>query len=172
MFHRYWVGDVSGVDVLVKFFGVDDCSAAEGNGVKLSGAEGGGKLFVSKNGAEVVWVDCSVVATSLFRVDVPTSCQGVGLGAKLAGVEVNDKVELAEVLGPSSLSAVEELGRCEIFEVLVIGDDVNRRRGTFKVVTPNAESFEDCVEFFVVDVIVELGRIELARMESHRMDLS
>ena len=36
----------------------------------------------------------SIVAASLLRVDVPSSSQSVRFGSELAGVEMDDKVEL------------------------------------------------------------------------------
>ena len=42
------------------------------------------------------------------------------------------------------LSSSEEFGGHKIFEIFVVGDDVNQRSQTFKVVSPNFEGFEDC----------------------------
>ena len=41
------------------------------------------------------------------------------------------------------LSSSEEFGGREIFEIFVVGDDVDRRSWTFKVVSPDFEGFED-----------------------------
>lgn len=159
---RYRIGGIGGADVEMEFLGVYECCTAEGDRVELGGAEGSRQLFLGEHRAEVVGVDCCVVATSLFRVDVPTSCQGIGFGAKLARTEADDEVELAEELRPTSLSAVEEFGRRKIFQIFVVGDDVDRCRGAFEVMTSNAERLEDSEKFLVVDVIVELGGVEFA----------
>ena len=41
------------------------------------------------------------------------------------------------------LSLSEEFGGREIFEIFVVGDDVNWRSRTFEVVSPDFEGFED-----------------------------
>jgi len=69
---------------------------------------------------------------------------------------------LAEVFGPSSLTTVEKFGGGKIFKVLVVCYDVNDRSGTFKVVSPDPEHFEDGVEFLVVDVVVEFSGVEFS----------
>jgi hypothetical protein len=46
------------------------------------------------------------------------------------------------------------LSRCEVLEVVVIGDDEGRVGNAFQVGTPLSEGFVYREEFFVVDVIV------------------
>ena len=46
---------------------------------------------------EIVWVYTGIVASSLFRVDVPSSRPGVGLGAQVARVETDGEVELTGI---------------------------------------------------------------------------
>jgi hypothetical protein len=79
---------------------------------------------------------------------------------------------LAEVLGPSSLSAIEKFGGGKIFEIFVIRDDVDWCRGTLEIVAPDSECFEDSIKFFVVDVVVELGRVEFLGVECYRVNFS
>ena len=38
----------------------------------------------------------------------------------------------------------ERFDGCKIFEIFVIGDDVNQRSWTFQEVSPDFEGFEDC----------------------------
>ena len=52
------------------------------------------------------------------------------------------------------MSASEEFSGREVFEVLVIGNDFDRRRETFEIMTPLFESCEDREEFFVVDFVI------------------
>ncbi len=52
------------------------------------------------------------------------------------------------------LVAVQKLSCGKIFEIFVVGDDVNGSHGTFKVVAPNVEHFVDSEELLVVDVVV------------------
>ena len=56
-----------------------------------------------------MWVNFGIVVNPLFSIDVPSSSKSIRLCAKLPGLEVDDEVELAEVLGPTSLMAVENL---------------------------------------------------------------
>ena len=41
------------------------------------------------------------------------------------------------------MSSGEKFGGREIFEIFVVGDDVDRRSWTFEVVSPNFEGFEN-----------------------------
>ena len=41
------------------------------------------------------------------------------------------------------MSLGEQFGGCDIFEIFVVGDNVDQRSWTFKVVSPNFEDFED-----------------------------
>ena len=41
------------------------------------------------------------------------------------------------------LSSDEKFGGCKIFEIFVIGDDINWRSWTFEVVSPDFEGFKD-----------------------------
>jgi hypothetical protein len=54
----------------------------------------------------------------------------------------------------------------------MVGDDINWSRRSFEIVTPDAEGFEDCEKFLIVYIVVELCRIEFARMEGHRVNFS
>ena len=48
-------------------------------------------------------IDVSVVLIFLFRVDVPVSSEGIRLSSEVSMVEMNNKVELGEELGPAGL---------------------------------------------------------------------
>ena len=91
-----------------------------------------------------MWVDGRVVASSLFRIDIPSSCQCIRFGAESTGTETDDKVELRKVFGPLDLVVSEEFGCGKIFQVFVVSDNVDCFRGAFKVMVPGLESFEDC----------------------------
>ena len=67
------------------------------------------------------------------------------------------------------MAAVENLGGREILQVLVVGDDVDGGARTVKVVAPDAERFKDGEEFLVMDIVVELRRVERAGVESDRV---
>ena len=53
---------------------------------------------------------------------------------------MDDEVELQQIFGSLDLSYGEEFCDCKIF---VVGDNVNWRSQTFKVVLPNFEGFID-----------------------------
>ena len=58
-------------------------------------------------------------------------------------METDDEVELDEIFRPLHLAAVQEFCRGEVFEVLVIGDDIDGSCGTFEVVMPDLEGLVD-----------------------------
>ena len=55
-------------------------------------------MFLYKDWAEVVQIDMSIVLISFFRVDIPTSTEGIRLSSKAFRAEANDKVELRKEL--------------------------------------------------------------------------
>ena len=85
-----------------------------------------------------------IVAASLLRVDIPSSSQSVGFGSESAREEMDDEVELQHIFKPLNLLSGEEFGGRKIFKIFVVGDDIDWRSQTFKVVSPNFEGFEDC----------------------------
>ena len=58
-------------------------------------------------------------------------------------MEVDDEVELGKIFRPLRLAAVQEFCCGEVFEVLVISDDIDGSHGTFEVVMPDSEGFID-----------------------------
>jgi hypothetical protein len=88
-------------------------------------------------------VDTGVVAISPFRIDIKSAGKGIGFGTKLSGAETDDKVEGGEELRPSGLAAGKEFGGGEVFQIFVIGYNVDGVGATFKVVSPGSEGFVD-----------------------------
>jgi hypothetical protein len=84
-----------------------------------------------------------VAVAPLFKIDVPSSSKSVRLRPEFPRSKANCEVELGEVFRPASLSASQELGRREVFQVLVIGNNVDSFRGTFEVVSPLLEGFKN-----------------------------
>ena len=115
-------------------------------------------------------IHAGVAATPLFRVDVPSSSQSVRFCTELTRTETDDEIKSGEKLGPASLATGKEFSSAEIFQVLVVGDDVDRRRSSLKVVAPSLESFKNCQEFLIVDVVVEFGGGKRPGVESDRMN--
>ena len=116
-------------------------------------------------------IDASVVLISLFGVDVPASSEGIRLGSEASGSEMNNEVELGEELRPAGLPPSQELGGYEVFQVLVVGDDVNRSCGAFKIVAPGPKSLMDSEELLVMGVIVELRSGQSPGIVGDRPDL-
>ena len=114
----------------------------------------GCKLFLSKDGLEVVRVDCGVASIPPFRIDVPLSSESIRFCAEPTRAEPDDKVELKEVLGPPHLPPGQYLGSGKILKVFMIHNNINRVGWTFQIVLPNLESFKDGKQFLVMCVIV------------------
>jgi len=52
------------------------------------------------------------------------------------------------------LLAVRGLGLSKVGKVLMVGEDLNRKRGAVAVVLPGLEGMDDGKEFLIVDVMV------------------
>jgi len=63
------------------------------------------------------------------------------------------------------LAVEEDFGGQEVFQVLVICNNVYRTLQSFQVVASSVESFKHCKKLFVVYVIVEFCGLEQARMK-------
>ena len=64
-------------------------------------------MFLHEHGLEVSWIYAGVVASPLFRIDVPSFSKSIGFGTEGSRVESDYEVELAEEFGPLDLSACE-----------------------------------------------------------------
>ena len=91
----------------------------------------------------VLRIDSGIVAIPLFKIDVPSSSKSVGFGSEFSRTEMDDEVKSGEVFGPLCLSTCEDFSCGEVSEILVIGDHIDGVTGTFEVVSPSLESFED-----------------------------
>ena len=56
---------------------------------------------------EVSQIYAGVIASPLFRIDVPPSSKSIGFGTEVSGTESDYEVKLAEEFGPSDLSVGE-----------------------------------------------------------------
>jgi hypothetical protein len=138
----------------VELFNIhDECSSKDGFGHRSS-TNRRSELDFSEYRSEVMWICLGVAAIPLFWVDVPTASKGIGLGSESSGTESDDKVKLGKVFGPSDLSASKEFRSREVFQILVISDDVNWENGTFKIVSPDLKGFENGQKFLIVNVII------------------
>ena len=83
-------------------------------------------MFLSKDGLEVMRVDCGIASIPLFRIDVPSSSESIWFCAEMTRTEPDDKVELEKVLGPPCLPPGQYLGSRKILKVLMIHNNVDR----------------------------------------------
>ena len=134
---------------------------------KDSSSYGGCKLFLSKDGFEVVRVDCGIASISLFSIDVPSSSESIKFGAKTTRVEPDDKVELGEILRPPHLSLDQYLGSRKILKVFMIYNNIDGISQTFQIVLPSLESFKDGKQFLVIYVIIQLHHSESVGVKSN-----
>src|SRR6266540_5546208 len=111
--------------------------------VEFGSVEGCSQLFLAENRLKILRVDSGVVATSLFKVHIPVAGKCIRFGTELPRSEADDEVELGKEFRPLRLVAVQKLSCGEIFEIFVVGDDINGRRGNIKVVVTSAERFID-----------------------------
>ena len=55
-------------------------------------------MFLCEHGSEVSWIYAGVIASPLFRIDIPSSSKSVGFGTEASGTKLDNEVELAEEL--------------------------------------------------------------------------
>lgn len=89
----------------MELFDVHDQTSAEDRKLEVSCAERGRKLFGSEDWSEVMQISLGVAGIPLFKVDVLSSSESVGLGSEPPWAESDNHVEVREVFGPSDLSA-------------------------------------------------------------------
>ena len=108
----------------------------------------------------VLRIDSGIVAIPLFKIDVPSSSKGIGLGSESSRMEMDDEVESRKVFGPTCLSMCEDFGCGEVLEIPVISDHIDRVAETFEIVSPSFECFIDSKELFVVNIVVAFRSME------------
>ena len=77
-------------------------------------------MFLSKDGLEVMRVDCGIASIAPFRIDIPSSSDSIQFCAEITRAEPDDKVELGEVLRLPYLPPGQYLGSREILKVFMI----------------------------------------------------
>ena len=75
-------------------------------------------MFLHEHRSEVSWIYAGIIASPLFRIDVPSSSKSVGFGTKVSGTESDNEVELAEELRPLDLLACEQFSGRKVLKVL------------------------------------------------------
>ena len=74
---------------------------------KVSSTDRRGKMFGGKYRFKIMRIYHGIVATSLFRVDVPSSSYSVQFPTKSARMETDDHVESRKILQPMGLPSGE-----------------------------------------------------------------
>src|SRR3981189_1074826 len=95
-----------------------------------------------------------VVGVVLSASVVGLTREGVGLAHAGPRHVLQRKIEAGEIERPSSLPAIELLRDSEVFEVLVVCEDLNWMVGPFKVVAPFFETSDYRQHLNVVDFVV------------------
>jgi hypothetical protein len=152
------IGWESKDDVLIELFGVKDIDFLEDGFNEREGSEEGIEMFGGEDRLEVVRIHNRVVATPLFRVDIPLSSQCIGFNTELTRTETDDEVEGREKLGPARLAPSEEFHGTEILQIFVVGDDVDWVWSTLEVMAPCPKGLMDRKKFLIMDIVVEFGR--------------
>ena len=127
---------------MLKSFKVHDCGSSEYRGIEYGCLEGGCKLLISEHRSEIVRINSCIIPFPLFRIDVPSSSQCIQFGSEFTRVEMNHE-ELREEFQPMGLSSHQNFGSGKIFEILVICDNINQNRSSFRAMAPQFESLED-----------------------------
>jgi hypothetical protein len=65
---------------------------------------------------------------------------------------------MGQVLCPMGLLVIEKLGQHKIFEVLVIAENLNQVKCSFKLQAPFLKYTDNGYKLFVIDLIVVFGR--------------
>src|SRR6516165_8189134 len=102
--------------------------------------------------------------------EVMASRHGIRLAHGVAGPVDDVEVVVAKQLRPPRLSPVENLGRGEILEILVVRVNREGVGSTLQIRAPFLESDDDGEHLLVVDLVVQLGGRELARIERNGME--
>ena len=129
-------------------------------------------MFLCEHGSEVSWIYAGIIASPLFRVDVPLSSKSVRFGTKVSRMEADDGVELAEEFGPSDLVVGEQFNGRKILKIFMICYHVDWGQRSLKVMTSYFEHFENCKQFFVVDIVVELRQGKSPRVKGNQINFT
>ena len=113
-------------------------------------------MFLCEHGLDISWIYAGIITSPLFRVDIPSSSKSVGFGTEVSGTELDDEVELTEKFRPLDLVAGEQFSGRKILNIFMVCHHINWGQRSLKLMMPDFEHFENCKQFFVVDIVVEL----------------
>ena len=83
-------------------------------------------MFLCEHGSEVSRIYAGVIASPLFRINVPLSSKSVGFGAKVSRTESDNEVELAEEFGPLDLSAGDKFSGRKVLKIFMVCNHVDQ----------------------------------------------
>ena len=129
-------------------------------------------MFLHEHELEVSRIYAGIITSPLFRVDIPSSSKSVKFGAEVSGTETDDEVELAEEFRPSDLTVGEQFSGRKVLKIFMICYHIDQGQRSLKVMMPDFECFENCEQFSVMDVIVELGWGKSLRVKGDWMDFT
>ena len=89
--------------------------------------------------------------------EVGLAGEGVRASEELSGYMDHFEVKIGKVNKPARLVAVKHLGLTKVGEILMIGEDLHRKRGAVEVVAPGFQGTNDSKEFAIIYVIVAFG---------------
>jgi hypothetical protein len=92
------------------------------------------------------------------------------IGRVLDAREMNEnKIVAGKKFGPTGLTAIEDLGGHEAFEVLMIREDLNRVARSLKIMTPVTHAFNHGEHFPVGNIIIALSSGAFPRIKGNRV---
>ena len=82
---------------------------------------------------------------------------------------MNFVVVVRQQLQPAHLSSIENMRLCEIFEILVVSEDLNWKLCSLKPVSPILKSLHDCKSLLIWYSIVAFGWVHRFRHETNQV---
>ena len=76
--------------------------------------------------SEVSWIYAGIVASPLFRIDVPSSSKSVRSSTEASGMESDNGVELAKEFGPSNLLACEQFSSRKVLKIFMVCNHIDQ----------------------------------------------
>jgi hypothetical protein len=95
----------------------------------------------------------------------------IGLAHALPRSVLEGEVESREVERPASLSAIEFLRRPEVFEVLVVGENLYRVLRAFEIVSPLLECSDDRKHLQIMNLVIPFDFAQAFGQERDRVPL-
>ena len=82
---------------------------------------------------------------------------------------IEDEIITGQEFSPTGLTTVQDLCGHEGFKILVIGANTERVFGSFKIVTPVVEVFDNGEHFMIMDIVIAFHRDTLSGLKCDEM---